>query len=232
MVKNVDVSDSNNILKTIIIILIVVGIAYVVYYLYNKNQEQNMMNDSESQSMMLNNASMQSTGEMQMNNIPNMENNMRSEENINPSINNVNTQMNNQISGQQNPIMNKTEYLPKGKIVGEDAIEHFSADENYKVERNLTSFPKDQLTAEELLPQNNSSLWAQVNPSGEGSLKDRNFLQSGYHIGINTVGQTLRNANLQLRSEPPCPQVRVSPWIQSTIEPDVSRKPFEIGGCQ
>jgi hypothetical protein len=92
-------------------------------------------------------------------------------------------------------------------------------------------FPKEQLTADELLPTDNSSLWAQVNPSGEGSFKDKNFLQSGYHIGINTVGQTLRNANLQLRSEPACPQVKVSPWLQATIEPDLGRKPFEIGGC-
>jgi hypothetical protein len=88
-----------------------------------------------------------------------------------------------------------------------------------------------QLTAAELLPNDNSSQWAQVYPTGEGSLKDRNFLQAGYHIGINTVGQTLRNANLQLRSEPPAPQVKVSPWLQSTIEPDLGRKPFEIGGC-
>lgn len=91
--------------------------------------------------------------------------------------------------------------------------------------------PKEQLTADELLPTDNSSLWAQINPSGEGSFKDKNFLQSGYHIGINTVGQTLRNANLQLRSEPACPQVKVSPWLQATIEPDLGRKPFEIGGC-
>ena len=134
-------------------------------------------------------------------------------------------------SGLKDPIMDKTTYLPKGNIVGENAIEHFSTDQDYATKRNLTSFPKEQLTAEELLPQDNSSLWAQVNPSGEGSLKDRNFLQAGYHIGINTVGQTLRNANLQLRSEPPCPQVKVSPFLNSTIEPDVSRKPFEIGGC-
>jgi hypothetical protein len=89
----------------------------------------------------------------------------------------------------------------------------------------------DQLTAQDLLPQDKSSTWAQVNPEGQGSLANQNFLQSGYHIGINTVGQTLRNANLQLRSEPPCPQVQVSPWLQTTIEPDVSRRPMEIGGC-
>ncbi len=97
--------------------------------------------------------------------------------------------------------------------------------------RQASCFPKQQLTPDELLPQDNSSLWAQMNPSGSGSLKDRNFLQSGYHIGINTVGQTLRNANLQIRSEPPNPQVAVSPWLNSTIEPDINRRPFEIGGC-
>jgi len=40
-----------------------------------------------------------------------------------------------------------------------------------------------------------------------------NFLEAGYHYGINTVGQTLRNANLQLRSEMPNPQVQVSPFL-------------------
>ena len=89
----------------------------------------------------------------------------------------------------------------------------------------------DQLTAQDLLPQDKSSTWASVNPEGQGSLANQNFLQSGYHIGINTVGQNLRNANLQLRSEPPNPQVQVSPWLQTTIEPDVGRRPMEIGGC-
>ena len=44
--------------------------------------------------------------------------------------------------------------------------------------------------------------------------------------------QVLRNANLQLRSEPPNPQVKVSPWLQTTIETDTNRRPLEIGGCQ
>lgn len=97
--------------------------------------------------------------------------------------------------------------------------------------QEASCFPKDQVMPQELLPHDNSSLWAQVNPQGQGSLKDKNFLQAGHHIGVNTVGQTLRNANLQLRSEPSNPRVQVSPWQQSTIEPDVNRKPLEIGGC-
>jgi len=98
--------------------------------------------------------------------------------------------------------------------------------------RLASCYPKEQLSAEELLPQDNfANQFAQTYPTGSGSLKDKNFLQAGHHIGVNTVGQTLRNANLQLRSEPPNPQVTVSPWLQSTIQPDLNRKPFEIGGC-
>lgn len=87
-------------------------------------------------------------------------------------------------------------------------------------------YPKDVLMPSELLPPDSSSLWAQVNPSGQGSLADQNFLTAGFHIGVNTVGQTLRNANRQLRSEPFNPQVKVSPWMQTTIEPDINRKPL------
>lgn len=93
-------------------------------------------------------------------------------------------------------------------------------------------YPKDQLTPSELLPGDANSKWSQVNPSGQGDLADQNFLNAGYHLGTNTVGQTLRNANLQLRSEPPNPQVKVSPWLQTTIEPDTNRRAMEIGGCE
>lgn len=96
---------------------------------------------------------------------------------------------------------------------------------------NSTCFPKDQLTPQELLPQDYSSTWAKCNPTGVGSLDGKNFLDAGHHIGINTVGQTLRNANLQLRSEPPNPQVVVSPWSQSSVEPDTNRRYLEIGNC-
>ena len=116
-------------------------------------------------------------------------------------------------------------------LVGGDMQQQYNNNPSLQQLRQAACFPKEMLTPEELKPQDNSSLWAQVNPEGEGSLKGRSFLQAGHHIGINTVGQTLRNANLQLRSEPPNPQVLVSPWNQTTIEPDTGRKPLEIGGC-
>ena len=81
----------------------------------------------------------------------------------------------------------------------------------------------------ELLPKDSNSQWAQLNPSGKGELANVNLLKAGYHIGIDTIGQTLRNANLQIRSEPPNPQMNVGPWNQSTIEPDFMRVPLELG---
>ena len=90
-------------------------------------------------------------------------------------------------------------------------------------------YPRDQLTPSELLPTDMNSIWAEQNPMGPGSLKGKNFLSAGALIGVNTVGQSLRNANLQIRSEPPNPQMAVSIFNQSTIAPDISHRPLEIG---
>ena len=117
-------------------------------------------------------------------------------------------------------------------ILGQTVPASMSMDKEAEQLRKASCFPKNQLTPAELLPTDNqSSGWAALYPEGQGTLQDRNFLQAGFNVGIDTVGQTLRNANLQLRSEPPNPQVAVSPWLQSTIEPDVNRVPFELGGC-
>ena len=91
-------------------------------------------------------------------------------------------------------------------------------------------YPQNNLKPEDLLPSGKSKAatdFDNANPTGEGILKGVNFLDAGFHVGINTVGQSLRNANRQLRSEPPNPQVAVSPWLNTTIGPDLGRKPLE-----
>ena len=98
----------------------------------------------------------------------------------------------------------------------------------------LPSVPSatQQLKASDLLPTNEATAIQEFNiakPIGEGILQDINSLKSGYHVGVDTVGQTLRNANRQVRSEPANPQVPVSPWQNSTIAYDTMRKPLEIG---
>jgi len=81
----------------------------------------------------------------------------------------------------------------------------------------------------QLLPRDSNNEFSQLNPMGAGDVANVSLLKAGYHVGINTVGQSLRNANLQLRSEPPCPQLQTGPWNTSTIGPDFNRRPMEIG---
>ena len=80
----------------------------------------------------------------------------------------------------------------------------------------------------DLLPKDQNSEWASVNPASN-ELKNMNLLTAGQLIGINTVGNSLRNANYQERSEPIIPKANIGPWNNSTIDADTFRRPLEIG---
>ena len=80
----------------------------------------------------------------------------------------------------------------------------------------------------DLLPKDKNSQWASLNPSS-GNVAMPDLLQAGYHIGLDTIGQTLKNANYQLRSDPVIEKTNTGPWLQSTIEPDFMRVPLEVG---
>ena len=84
----------------------------------------------------------------------------------------------------------------------------------------------------QLLPQDSNAQWSKTNPIGTGNLANVNLLKAGEHIGIDTIGSTLKNPNLQLRSEPIIPKDTSGAtgiWNQSTYEPDLMRPSFEIG---
>ena len=82
----------------------------------------------------------------------------------------------------------------------------------------------------DLLPTNTASEWAKMNPVGKDSLSGINLLSAQQQNGINTQGSSLRNANLQIRSEPANPRTNTNcPWNVSTIEGDTMRRPLEIG---
>lgn len=85
---------------------------------------------------------------------------------------------------------------------------------------------------QELLPKDQNSQWATLNPVSQGNIVTPDLLQAGYHIGLDTIGQTLRNANLQVRSDPVIEKSNIGPWNQSTMEPDLGRVPLEVGYTQ
>lgn len=109
-----------------------------------------------------------------------------------------------------------------------------SADNYLSVSGVNTKMPQANTTLssinpDELLPKDMNSEWASITPASN-DLKNQNLLDPSQLIGINTVGSSLRNANLQLRSDPVIPKLNnLGPWNQSTIEQDNMRRAFEIG---
>ena len=59
------------------------------------------------------------------------------------------------------------------------------------------------------------------------SLEGQNFVDS-YKYVFGSQSQSLRNANYQLRSDPPNPQKNVCPWMQTTISKE-ERRTLDIG---
>lgn len=126
----------------------------------------------------------------------------------------------------EHAVKNSDHAVPKPSEAKEEAFADYAA-VGPVANKPQGCYPREQLNPMDLLPSDPNSQWAQVNPTGAGDIQGKNFLSAGALIGINTIGQSMRNANLQLRAEPPNPQVQPGPWNQSTIEPDLSRRPLE-----
>lgn len=114
----------------------------------------------------------------------------------------------------------KTEPIPSEPVAAAPAAGEASG---YSIKE--VANPKD------LLPNDENSQWAALNPNAanKGDMGMPDLLKAGQHIGLDTVGQSLRNANLQLRSDPVIAKSDVGPWNQSTIEGDYARVPLELG---
>lgn len=109
-----------------------------------------------------------------------------------------------------------------------DKYNKYKRVDQYKVTPELMSEKErelmektDQLSPENLLPAE----------SGNLSLAGKNFLANQFEAGIDTRGSSMRNANLQLRSDPVVPKIEnLTPFNNSTVEQDPYRKKLEIGG--
>jgi hypothetical protein len=130
-------------------------------------------------------------------------------------------------------IANETRKVAANQLAPNESSEFMDAFEHslfHGHDHPKDCYVKDKLTASDLLPKDAvNTKWAKINPKGQGSIKAQNFMQAGYHVGLNTSQGSKRNSNLQFRSEPPAPKLMVSPWLNSEIEPDLLRRPLEVG---
>lgn len=82
------------------------------------------------------------------------------------------------------------------------------------------------LTTGDLLPKDENKEWFQVPNSKFNLMQAVDLEVPEIKIGTDTVGQSRKNATYDLRTAPPNPKFVVSPWMNSTIEPDYNTKPL------
>lgn len=76
------------------------------------------------------------------------------------------------------------------------------------------------------MPGNQNKLEGFSDCDFTNSLSNQVFL-SDHGLGTDTTSGSLRNANQDIRSLPPNPKLNVGPWMNSTIYPDLLRRPLE-----
>lgn len=122
---------------------------------------------------------------------------------------------------------NDNNSLVKEGQLGNDSYE--GRDETGDKYATYRAGPKKALTdddifkSENYLPKESNKDWFEVMPEPI-SIKNRHLINVSRPVGVNTIGNSLRNASYDLRGTPACPKFVVSPWMQSTIEPDYNIK--------
>ena len=86
----------------------------------------------------------------------------------------------------------------------------------------------DNYNAKDFLPNEINDEWFETDFSlAKYQLNDDKLINTErYIIGINTVGQSLKNASYDIRGTIPNPKFVISPWNNSTYEPDFNLKPL------
>lgn len=112
---------------------------------------------------------------------------------------------------------NNDEFNPMDETNG-----NFSSYEQQEERKNNQDVsPADLFDPDRYLPKENYDDWLETQPDAI-DVKNRHLINTVKPIGV--ISQTNRNASHDLRSAPPCPKFVVSPWQQSTIEPDTNIK--------
>ena len=88
---------------------------------------------------------------------------------------------------------------------------------------NVTEYNSSQF-----LPKEVNDEWFDTDfTKAKYNLNDDKMINTNrYIIGVNTVGQSLKNPSYDIRGTIPNPKYTVSPWMNSTYEPDNNLKPL------
>jgi len=138
------------------------------------------------------------------------------------------TEVENEITPSE--VVNNTEF---GAIENEDgaSIEHaFEKAIDEEAVSNAVDFNKNTLNefkASDYLPGEEKGDWFDTDFSMAKKVpSDKLINEDKYIIGVDTVGQSLKNPSYDLRGTVAISKYSVSPWLNSTYEPDYNIKPL------
>lgn len=126
--------------------------------------------------------------------------------------------------GQKQPDVMPNDLEAPSVFEGKQDVRKKNMDKLMKQNNNKKALFK----ADDLLPNDVNKDWFETDFSQAKVKVDQDNLinTERYVVGVNTVGQSLKNASYDLRAAPPNPKVTVSPWNQSSIEPDYNIRPL------
>ena len=84
---------------------------------------------------------------------------------------------------------------------------------------------KDLMNSEKLLPQQENKDWFDTVEDAI-TVKNRHLINISRPLGIDSIGSSMKLANWDIRGRPVCPKFATSPFLNSSVEPDVSTVGF------
>ena len=130
-------------------------------------------------------------------------------------------QNNNVIGGSQ--ALSNENFLPVDETNGEYAV--FKQKGRATCGSNQNCDPEELFDVDKYLPQEINSDFFETMPEPV-SIKNRHLINITKPLGVNTIGTSKRNMSYDLRTEPANPKYVVSPFLNSSIEPGLSRNPI------
>jgi hypothetical protein len=137
---------------------------------------------------------------------------------------------------------NKEENVPQTSLYNylandEDVAEGANLDKAFdkplpeNTKTDVVDLNKNNVTnysAQDFLPKEINDSWFNTDFSqAKYKMNDDKLINTDrYIIGVNTVGQSLKNASYDIRGSVPVPKFSISPFNNSTIEPDYNIKPL------
>jgi len=197
----------------------------------NNNSSIPVNNQSNSSNNNQSNSSNNNQSNSSNNNQSNSSNNNQS----NSSNNNQSNSSNNNQSNASGSNVSLFNFAPNDESIFDDMGTNLNDAFLPPIPAGLTTdsldFKKqnmDNYNAKDFLPHEINDEWFQTDFSlAKYQLNDDKLINTErYIIGINTVGQSLKNASYDIRGTIPNPKFVISPWNNSTMEPDFNLKPL------